>query len=330
MRRREILAIIAGAAAFRSLMVLGQQLEMVRNVGVLTGLAEDDPEVPPRVAVFQQALQALGWNDGRNIRIHYRWAVDAERLRAMAKELVALQPDVIVASSTFVVNALLRETRTIPIVFASAADPVGDGFVVSLAQPGRNATGFTNNLSSIGGKWLELLKELAPSTMNFAVMFDPETAPAGGSYFLPPLESVAASLAVRLNAAPVHDPAEIESVLAMLGREPGSGLVVMPDNFTSLHRRLIVSLAARYRVPAIYPSRYFAAAGGLISYGADLLDLYRRLPAYVDRILKGAKPTDLPVQLPAKIELVINIKAAKELGLTVPRIMLARGPEVIE
>jgi putative tryptophan/tyrosine transport system substrate-binding protein len=330
MRRREILAALAAAAVPWPLRSLGQQFEPLRNIGVLMGLAESDPEVPPRIAVFQQALQQLGWAEGRNIRIHYRWDVEPDRMRTVAKELVTLQPDVIVASSSLVVDALLRETRTTPIVFVTAADPVGDGFVTSLAQPIGNATGFTNNLSSIGGKWLELLKEIAPDIAHVAVLFNPETAPSGGSYFLPPLQAAAVSLAVRLNAAPARDPAEIEGILAALGREVGGGLVVMPDNFTSVHRGLIVSLATRYRVPAIYPSRYFATAGGLVSYGADLLDLYRRVASYVDRILKGARPADLPVQSPGKIELVINLKIAKALGLTVPRLMLARADEVIE
>ncbi len=330
MRRREMLAVLAGATVPWPLVLLGQSLESVRNIGVLMGLAESDPEVAPRVAIFKQALQELGWTEGSNVRIHYRWAVDADRMRTVAKELVALQPGVIVASSGFVVDALLRETRTTPIVFVSAADPVGDGFVTSLGRPGGNATGFANNLASIGGKWIELLKEIAPATINIAVMFDPETAAGGGSFFLRPLEAVAPILAVTLNPTPVRDPGQIESVLAGLGREPGGGLVVMPDNFTFVHRAFIVELAARHRVPAIYPSRNFATGGGLISYGADLPELYRRVASYVDRILKGAKPADLPVQSPDKIELVINLSVARALGLTVPRIMLARAHEVIE
>jgi putative ABC transport system substrate-binding protein len=325
-----MLTALAGATVLWPLIVLGQSLQSVRNIGVLMGLAEGDPEVAPRVAIFKQALQKLGWIEGSNVRIHYRWAVDADRMRTLAKELIALQPDVIVAGSSFVGDALLRETRTIPIVFVSAADPVGDGFVASLARPGGNATGFANNPSSIGGKWIELLKEIAPATINFAIMFDPETAPGGGFFFLRPMEAIAASFSVTLNPAPVRDSAQIESVLARLGREPGGGLVVMPDNFTSIQRGLIVELAARHRVPAIYPFRYFAAAGGLMSYGPDLLELYGRVPSYVDRILKGAKPADLPVQSPERTELVINLNVAKALGLAVPRIMLARANELIE
>jgi putative ABC transport system substrate-binding protein len=248
----------------------------------------------------------------------------------LAKELVGLQPEVLVASSGFVVSALLRETRTIPIVFVTATDPVGNRYVVSQTRPGGNVTGFANNIASMGGKWLELLKEIAPGVGRVAVMFNPVTAPASESFFMPPFEAAAASLGVVPSAMPVGSPAEIESALAAFGRQPGSGLIVMPDNFTSVHRRSIVAQAARYRMPAIYPIRYFATAGGLMSYGADLIDLYRRVPTYVDRILKGASPADLPVLAPAKVDLVINLKAARELGLTVPRIMLARAEEVIE
>jgi putative ABC transport system substrate-binding protein len=328
-RRRELLTALAGATVLWPLVVLAQSLQPVRNIGVLMGLPDSDPEVATRVAMFEEALQKLGWTE-RNVRIHYRWAVGADRMQTLAKELIALQPDVIIAGSSFVADALLRETRTIPVVFVSAADPVGDGFVANLGRPGGNATGFANNPSTIGGKWIELLKEIAPATTTFAIMFNPETAPGGGIFFLRPLEAMAASLSVIVNPAPVRDPAQIESVLAGLGRERGGGLVVMPDNFTSIHRRLIAELAARHRVPAIYPFRYFATAGGLMSYGPDLLELYGRVPSYVDRILKGAKPADLPVQSPEKIELVINLNVATALGLAVSRIMLARANELIE
>jgi ABC-type uncharacterized transport system substrate-binding protein len=330
MRRRDILSLLAGAAVPWPLMAIAQQSERMRVIGVLVGVAEDDSEIPHRIAGFQQGLRELGWNEGRNIRIHYRWAAEIDRMQTFAQELSALQPDVLVASSTAVVRALLRETRTTPIVFVAAADPVGDGFVASLARPGGNATGFTNSQSSMGGKWVELLKEIARDITHVAVMFNPDAAPSGGSYFLPSLHTAAASLAVRSLATPVRNPAEIESALASLGREPGGGVVVMPDNFTSVHRGLIVALAARYRVPAIYPFRYFATDRGLMSYGADLIDLYRRIPSYIDRILKGAKPSDLPVQAPAQIQLVINLTVAKSLDLTVPRILLARADKVIE
>jgi putative ABC transport system substrate-binding protein len=323
---------LAGAAASWPLRGIAQQQpERPKVIGVLIGLAETDPNHPPRLAALEQGLRDLGWTEGRNIRIHYRFAGGVDRLQVLAKEMVELKPDVIVASSGLVVMALLRETRTIPIVFVTAADPVSDGFAASLTRPGGNATGFTNDLATMGGKWLELLKEIAPGVGRVAVMFNPATAPAsGGSYFMPPFEAAAKSLGVIPRPMPVSGPEEIESTLAGLGREPGGGLIVMADNFTSFHRGLIVAQAARHRVPAIYPFRSFATEGGLMSYGADLLDLYRRVPTYIDRILRGASPADLPVQAPTKTDLVINLKAARELGLTVPRIMLARADEVIE
>jgi putative ABC transport system substrate-binding protein len=313
-----------------SRVAFAQQPDQVRSVGMLIGLAEGDPDVPRRIAVFQQELHELGWIENRNIKLTYRLASNPEQMRAFAKELIAAQPDVVVASSSVVVAILLRETRTIPIVFVSAADPVGDGFVASLARPGGNATGFTNNLASMGGKWLELLIEVAPGTARVAVMFNSETAPGKGAFFLRPIEAAAALRSTATHAMPVRDDAEIANAIAAFGRNPGGALIVMPDNFTSVHRAQIIASAAQHRVPAIYPFRYFTTGGGLMSYGADLVDLYRRTPAYVDRILRGAKPADLPVQAPAKVELVINLKAARSFGLTVPRIMLARADEVIE
>ncbi len=322
MRRRQVLVLLAGAIALQPPMGLGQPLGRLRNIGVLMGLAETDPEIPHRVAIFRQALQDLGWIEGHNIRIHYRSAIEVDRLRLLGNELVALQPDVIVAST------LLRETRTIPVVFVTASDPIGDGFVASLAQPNGNATGFTGNLSSFCGKWLELLSEIAPGTMHFTAVCNPDSAPAGGTYFLPPLQAAAASISLNLDVALVRELTDIESVLAT--RNPGSGIVVLPDQFTSAHRESIVESAARHRVPTIYPFRSFTDAGGLISYGIDVLDLYRRVPSYVHRILNGARPAHLPVQSPAKIELVINRRVASMLGLAVPRIMLVRANEVIE
>jgi putative tryptophan/tyrosine transport system substrate-binding protein len=331
MRRREVLSLLAGALAACPVPAIAQQAERMRVIGVLIGFAESDPDIPLRIAAFEQGLRELGWIEGRNIRIHYRFGFDSNRLQEFAKELVALQPDLIVASSGLVVFALLRETRTAPIVFVTTADPVGDGFVASLARPGGNTTGFTNNLSSMGEKWLQLLKEIAPGIERVAIMFNPDTAPGGGgSYFLLPFETAAASIAVKPVAMPVRSPADIESSLAGFGHGQARGLVLMPDNFTSLHRERIIAAAAQHRVPAIYPFRFFAMDGGLMSYGTDLLDLYRRVPAYVDRILKGAKPADLPVQAAAKVDLVINLKTAKALGLSVPRIMIARANEVIE
>jgi putative ABC transport system substrate-binding protein len=328
MRRRQVLALLAGAMTLGAPVALGQSFGRLRNVGVLIGLAETDPEVPHGIAIFRQALQEFGWIEGHNIRIHYRSAAEADRLRMLGSELIALQPDVIVASSSIVASTLLRETRTIPIVFVTASDPIGDGFVASLAQPNGNATGFTGNLSSFCGKWVELLQEIAPDTTHITAVFNPDSAPAGGGYFLPPLQTATASMSLGLDVSPLREPRDIESILA--ARNPGGGIVVLPDQFTSAHRESIVESAARHRVPAIYPFRCFTDAGGLISYGINVLDLYRRAPAYVHRILNGAKPADLPVQWPAKIELVINRRAANTLGLAVPRIMLVRADEVIE
>jgi len=328
MRRREVLALLASAMAPWPPIAIGQSFGRLRNIGVLMGLAETDPEVPRRVAIFRQALQDLGWIEGHNIRIHYRSAIEADRLRVLGNELVALQPDVIVAASSIVASTLLRETRTIPVVFVTASDPIGDGFVASLAQPKGNATGFTGNLSSFCGKWLELLQEIAPGTMHFTAVCNPDSAPAGGTYFLPALQAAAASMSLGLDVAVLREPADVEGVLA--ARNPGHGIIFLPNQLSFAHRESIVESAARHRVPAIYPFRPFTDAGGLISYGIDVLDLYRRVPSYVHRILNGARPADLPVQLPAKIELVINRRVASMLGLAVPRIMLVRADEVIE
>jgi len=327
MTRRKVLALLAGAAVAGPLMAVGQEAPRLRNIGVLMGLAEGDAEVPRRLAILRQALHELGWTEGQNIRIQYRAAIEVDQMRALAKELVALRPDVIVAGSTVVAKALLQETRTIPIVFATASDPVGDGLVTSLAQPSGNATGLTCNLSSLGSKWLELLREIAPDTAHFTAVYNPGSAPAGGAYFLPPLATAAASLSIGLDAAPVHKLSDIESTFA--SSNPTDGIVVLPDQFTAAHREYMVALAARHRAPAIYPFRSSVEAGGLMSYGIDVLDLYQRLPSYVDRILRGASVADLPVQSPAKVELVINLGAATALGLTVPRILLARADKVI-
>jgi putative ABC transport system substrate-binding protein len=328
MRRRDVFVLLAGATALRPHIALGQPFGRLRNIGVLMGLAETDRQVSRRIAIFRRALQDLGWIDGDNIRIHYRSAIEAGRLRMLANELVALQPDVIVAASSIVASTLLRETRTIPVVFVTASDPIGDGFVATLAQPNGNATGFTGNLSSLCGKWLELLQEIAPGTMHVTAVCHPDSAPAGGAYFLPPLQAAAATMSLGIDVALLREPTDIESVLA--ARNPGGGIIVLPNQLTFAYRESIVESAARHRVPAIYPFRPFADAGGLISYGIDVLDLYGRVPSYVHRILNGARPADLPVQSPAKIELVINRRAARMLGLTVSRIMLARADEVIE
>jgi putative tryptophan/tyrosine transport system substrate-binding protein len=336
MRRREVLALLAGAGALAfqphvglvQAVGLGQPDGMQRDIGLLMGMAENDPEIPRRVAIFREALQDLGWTDGDNIRIHYRSAISADQLREHASRLIAMNPAVIVAANSVVAGILLQETRTIPILFVSASDPIGDGFVASLAQPQGNATGFTGNLSSFGDKWLELLQEIAPGTTQVTAICHRDSAPAGGAYFLQPLQAAAASMSLRLDVALLREREDIENVVA--GRIPGGSIVVLPDQFTCAHREVIVEAAARHRVPAIYPFRPFADAGGLISYGIDVLDLYQRVPSYVDRILNGSAPADLPVQSSAKTELVINRRVANSLGLSVPRIMLARADEVIE
>jgi putative ABC transport system substrate-binding protein len=329
MTRRRFMALLGISAVNWPVKARAQQPGGMRTVGVLIGLAENDPLVSPRVATLRQGLAELGWIEGRNLRVHYIWGAESEQLRQLARELIARQPDVIVAGNSAVVNALLQETRTVPIVFVTASDPVGAGFVASLAAPSGNATGFTNNLSSLGGKWLELLKEIAPATMNVGVMFSPETAPTGGAYFLPPLNAAASSLGIQLHVFPVRVAADIEDGFAQFAGLQGGGLVVMPDVFAAVHR-LIISLAAQHRLPAMYPFRYFATEGGLMSYGADLLELYRRTPPYLDRILKGARPGELPVLAPNKIELILNLRVSKALGLSIPRITLARADEVIE
>jgi putative ABC transport system substrate-binding protein len=330
MKRRDFITLLGGAAAW-PLGARAQQPDRVLRIGVLMNLAASDPEGQAQVTALVLRLKELGWTDGRNVQFDYRWAAgDASRMRTFAKELVKLQPDVVLARSTPVTAALQRETQTIPIVFVAVSDPVGEGFVASVARPEANITGFTNVESSLGSKWLELLKEIAPSIMSVALVFNPETAPGGGLYYFRLVESAAPSLAVAVIKAPVHDPAEIDTALATLAREPSVGLIVLPDALTNVHRELIISRAARYRLPAVYLFRNMAAEGGLMSYGIDLVDLFRRAASYIDRILKGAEPADLPVQLPTKYELVINLKTAKALGLTVPLIMQMTADEVIE
>ena len=294
--RREFITLLGGAAATWPLAARAQRVERMRRIGVLVVSAESDPESAPRVTAFERGLTELGWTSGRNVLIDYRWAAgDYAHMQVLARELVELQPDVLLASSTPVVAALAGETGTIPIVFVVVSDPVGSGFIESLARPGGNMTGFINIESSLGGKWLELLKELAPRISRVAVMFNPDTAPHA-EYYVRPFEVAAASLAVKPSTAPVRSVTDIEQAIFDLGRPTASGLIVLPDTFTTVHRRAIISAAASSNVPAIYPFRYMAGDGGLISYGVDLIDLYRRAAPYVDRILKGGKPADLPVQ----------------------------------
>jgi putative tryptophan/tyrosine transport system substrate-binding protein len=330
-KRREFITLIGGAAAAWPLGARAQQSERMRRIGVLMGaFAESDREGQTFVAAFREGLQKSGWTEGRNIRIDARWvAGETEGMQRLAKELVALQPDLIVSANTPTTAALLQQTRTIPIIFVNVADPVGSGFVASLSRPGGNITGFITMEPTMGGKWLELLKEIAPPVMRVALLFNPATATYFDIY-LKPFKAAALSFGVEAIAAPVHDSSDIESVLAAQVREPNGGLIVVPDVFLIAHRETITSLAARYRLPAVYPFRMFTDVGGLLSYGNELIDNYRRTASYVDRILKGEKPNELPVQIPVKFELVINLKTAKALGLEVPLFLQQRADEVIE
>jgi putative tryptophan/tyrosine transport system substrate-binding protein len=330
-KRREFIAGLGGAVAW-PLATRAQQPEVVRRIGVLAGdLAENDPTGIAYVSAFTRALQQLGWIDGRNVRIDVRWAAsDVELMRRSAKELVDLQPDVIVSASTPATAAVKRETRTIPVVFVVVTDPIGEGFTVSLAHPGGNLTGFTNSESSIAGKWLQLLTEIAPSVRRVAMLFNPATAPRGGSYLLPMFEAAARAFNVEPIIAPVRSDDEIASVITSLGREPKGGFVLQQDAFVMARRAPIIALAAQNNVPAVYPYLPFPRDGGLLSYGTDFEDIWRRAAPYVDRILRGSKPEDLPVQLPIKFFMGLNVKTAKALGLDIPPQLLARADEVIE
>jgi putative tryptophan/tyrosine transport system substrate-binding protein len=313
MKRREFIAGLGGAVAW-PLAVRAQQGGRIRRVGVLLPWSENDPYPRTWLSAFVTAFAELGWNEGRNLRMDVRWAAgDLDRVRMYAKELVALQPDVILVDSTPQSAALHGETRTIPIVFVLVSDPVGSGFVASLARPGGNLTGFSNQEPSMGGKWVELVMEIAPHLKRVAAMFNPETAPYLRSYYLPPFETAARLLKVEPIVVPVHSDTEIETAMVSLGRESG-GVVVMPDGFLFAKRASIISLAARNNVPAVNQSSFLARDGLLISYGPDFADLYRRAAAYVDRILRGARPSELPVQLPVKFEMTVNLKTAKALG----------------
>ena len=330
MRRREFITLI-GSAAVCPLAARAQQPDEVRRISVLVNTAADDPESQTSVAVLKQTLQQLGWTEGRNLRIDYRAAAgNAQQMQAFAKELVALQPRVILARSTPVTAAFLEQTRTIPIVFTVVSDPVGEHFVESLARPGGNATGFTNVEFSLTGKWVGLLKEIAPGIKRVAFIFDPKLAPGRGSYYTSLIEASAASFAVAPTVAQVHSAVEIERAIGEFVGEPNGGLVVLPDATTVVHRRLIVALAAQHRVPAIYAYRDVVADGGLIAYGVDVVDEFRQAAGYIDRILKGAKPAELPVQLPTKFLMAINLKTAKALGLDVPLLLQQRADEVTE
>jgi putative ABC transport system substrate-binding protein len=329
MKRREFISLLGGAAAW-PLAARAQQPGGMRRIGVLMAAAADDPENQARMAAFLQGLAQLGWSDGRNVRIDIRWATtNADDLRRHAAELTALAPDVLVAATgTATVAPLLQATRTVPIVFVVVIDPVGAGFVASLARPGGNATGFTTFEYGLSGKWLELLKQIAPGMTRAAVLRDPAIASGIGQFAA--VQAVAPSLGVELSPVDVRDAPEIERAVTAFAPSGNGGLIVTASPVANRYRDLIVTLAARHRLPAVYAFRYFVTVGGLISYGPDLVDQYRRAAGYVDRILKGEKPADLPVQAPTKYELVINLKTAKALRLEMPATLLARADEVIE
>ena len=329
MKRREFMTLLGGAAAVWPLAARAQQPEQMRRIGVLLPATADDPEFQARVAAFHQGLQQSGWTIGHNVRIDTRWATtNAADIRKHSVELAALAPDVILAHGTSTVGPLLQATRTVPIVFPLAVDPVGAGFVDSLARPGGNATGFMTFEYSISGKWLELLKQIAPGVKRAAVIRDPAITAGIGQWGA--INAVAPSVGLEVIPMNVRDAGDIEHAVAAFARGANAGLIVTGSGLAVLHRDLIVTLAARHKLPTVYYDRYFVAAGGLISYGPDYLEIYRQAAGYVDRILKGEKPADLPVQAPTKYELVINLKTAKALGLDVPPTLLARADEVIE
>jgi putative ABC transport system substrate-binding protein len=327
-RRREFITLLGSAAAAWPITARAQQPK-IRRIGVLMNVAADDPESPGRIAAFAQGLQELGWTIGRDVQVNYRWgAGDADRYRTYAAELVTLAPDVILAVGGAIVGALQQASRTVPIVFVEVVDPVGAGLVASLARTGGNTTGFTLFEYSTSGKWLELLKQVAPRVTRAAVLRDPAIATGIGQFAA--IQSAAPSFGVELSALIVRDAGEIERAVIAFARRPNGGLIATASALATVHRQLIITLAARHRLPAIYPYRFFVTPGGLMSYGPDLVDQYRQAAGYVDRILKGEKPADLPVQAPTKFELAINLKTAKALGLTVPPNLLATADEVIE
>jgi putative ABC transport system substrate-binding protein len=328
-KRREFITLLGGAAVARPLSGRAEQGERLRRIGVLMTGTADDPQSFPHIAAFLQGLQQLGWTDGRNVRIDARWAAgDHQRVAKYAAELVALAPDVILATGGSTVGPLQQATRTVPIVFVLVPDPVGAGFVASLARPGGNATGFTNFEYGMSAKWLELLKQIAPGVTRAAVLRDRATPDGIGQFAA--MQGVASALGAELSPVDVRDAGEVERGLGAFARGSNGGVVVTASGSAILHRDLIIALAAQHKLPAVYPFRFFVTGGGLISYGPDTVDQYRRAAGYVDRILKGGKPADLPVQVPTKYELVINLKTAKALDLEVPPMLLARADEAIE
>jgi putative tryptophan/tyrosine transport system substrate-binding protein len=329
MRRREFITLLGGAAAAWPTAARAEQGDGMRQIGVLLALPQNDPEVRERLTVFRQALEDAGWIEGRNVRTQYRWAAaDPKLARSYAAELVALKPNVIFAAPTSMATTMQRETRSVPIVFTQVADPVGAGLVASLARPGGNVTGFSHFEFPFGSKWLELLKQIAPNVTHVTVLYDPANPASTG--YLPIIDAAARALAVDVHPTAVRDKAEIERGIGATAREPNGGLILIPGPIIGAQRALIISLANKYALPNVYAFRYHPIGGGLASYGVDLLDLYRRAAGYIDRILKGEKPADLPVQAPTKYELVINLKTAKALGIEVPSMLLARADEVIE
>jgi putative ABC transport system substrate-binding protein len=331
MRRRDFITGIGSVATWPLVARAQQPADGMRRIGVMMGYAENDPEAQTRLAAFKQGLLALGWNEGRNLNVDVRWASgDTDRATTFARELVALQPEVIMSNTTPVTAALQNATKTIPIVFVAVSDPVGAGFVASLPRPGTNMTGFINLERTLGGKWLELLKEIAPGIARVTVMFNPQTAPYTEEIYLPSMETAAKKLGVTQLKSPVYREADIDEAISALGREPGSGLIAMTDSFMTVHRKAVIELSIQRKLPLMYFVSIAPREGGLISYGIDLADLFGRSASYVDRILRGAKPHELPVQLPTKFELAINLKTAKALGLVVPSTLLTSANEVIE
>ena len=330
MKRREFISLVGGAAAW-PVTSWAQKADGVRRMSVLMAYAKDDPLAQREVAALQQGLTEAGWAVGHDLQIDVRWGnVDAGRLKQVASEIVALKPDVILTNTTPVTAVLKRETSTIPIVFNIVSDPVGAGFIASLSRPGGNLTGFINVEDAMGGKWLALLKEAAPSVSHAAILFNPEAAPGGGGYFLASFNAAGLKLGVKTNSAVVHNAADIERAIIDLASEPGGGLVVNADSFNAVHRKQLMELAAAHKLPAIFPGGSYASEGGLLGYGPDNVDLFARSASYVDRVLRGEKPGELPVQVPRKFDLVINLKTAKALGLTIPLTLQAAANEVVE
>jgi putative ABC transport system substrate-binding protein len=329
LKRRDFITLLGGAAATWPLAAWAKQAERMRRIGVLMGYPEGDPQAQANVTALVQGLQSPGWLEGGNVQIDYRWAGgDPDKARTFARELIATAPDVMVPSTNQVTRIVQQETKSIPIVFAFVGDPVGSGFAASLARPGKNITGFANFENSIGGKWVELFKEIAPRAERVGFVFNPDAAPNVG--FFHAAEAAAPSFGIKLAALAVRDASDVEQAVAAFAAEPDGGLIVAPHAVTLGNRKLLIELAARYRLPAVYSDRYFAESGGLVSFGNNAADLFRRAATYVDLILKGANPADLPVQLPTKFELIVNLKAAETLGLTISESFLIRADAVIE